>query len=156
MTTTLPPQSPGVSPYFVARFFANANLAIGDEWYDWTSLDLLPGCGVFKFPAAERLVFTRAPVAEEFEVIELPLQQALETMLPECRFHLNPYRWHRVKQQLSEGSIEHPEMGFSCGAASLTDGRHRVVAMMKFMGMDRAPFVVSPEVAGAVRRHFFG
>lgn len=145
-----------LSGYYSLRFSANTDLTIGDEWYNWHALENLPACQVFQFPPASELRFRLSPVAEagEFAIIEIPLQAALDTMLPQMRYQLNPYRWHRVKQQLSQGEIENPEMGYGYSGADLMDGRHRIVAMMRLMGMDRAPFAVHPDRAEAVRDHF--
>lgn len=155
MKLPIPPKPANVSLFFFMRFYANKDLLTGSDWYDWTTIADIPPCGLFEFPAAAELKFYFAPANFDFEVITLPLISALETMSPSDRFNLNPLRWHRVKEQLSTGEIEYPEMTVGRdGCPSLMDGRHRIVAMMRLMGMESAPFAVEPKHAEIVRTFF--
>lgn len=158
MKLPLPEKPEGVSLFFFLRFYANTDLLTGSDWYDWQTVENIPPCGLFDFPDKEKLKFRFAPANEDFEVITLPLVAALGTMVPEDRYLLNPLRWHRVKEQLSTGEIEYPEMTLGLGRGittpALQDGRHRIVAMMKLMGMVTAPFAVDPGHAETVRNFF--
>jgi hypothetical protein len=156
MKTPMPPKPDNVSLFFFRRFWANTDLSVGDDWYDWKNIENIPTCGIFDFPSPLTLEFDPAPANVEFEFIELPLNAALFTLHEEMRFELNPLRWHRVKKMLSDGRIEYPEMTLNKeGIPVLMDGRHRIVAMMKLMGMEFAPFAVEPAHVAAVRRYFF-
>lgn len=154
---TLPPAPPECSMYFWVRFFANADPTIGDEWYNWKALENLPPCGHFDFAQGGSLSFRFAPSTRDFEVVELPILAVLEMMEADQRFNLNPARWHRVKNQIHIGSIEYPWVTANrSGHPSLMDGRHRLVAMMKFLGLSHAPFVVESKHVEAVKRYFLG
>lgn len=155
MKMPMPPIPKNVSLFFFRRFYANTDLAVQDDWYNWKNIEDIPTCGFFDFPPATSLEFYPAPVNVDFEFIELPLEAALSTLDEGMRLELNPFRWHRVKKMLSSGRIEYPEMTLgSDGFPLLMDGRHRIVAMMKLMGMQSAPFAVAPEHLQTVRNHF--
>lgn len=155
MKTPMPPKPDNVSLFFFRRFWANTDLSVGNDWYNWKNIENIPTCGLFDFPPATELEFYPAPANVDFEFIELPLHEALSTLDDEMRFELNPLRWHRVKKMLSDGRIEYPEMTLNKeGSPVLMDGRHRIVAMIKLMDMQSAPFAVAPEHLQAVRNHF--
>lgn len=154
MKLPIPEKPENVSLFFFHRFYANRDMLTGSDWYDWKTITDIPPCGLFDFPPSAELKFDFAPANADFEIITLPLIGALNTMCPEDRFHLNPLRWHRVKKQLSNGLIEYPEMTVSNDAPSLMDGRHRIVAMMRLMAMESAPFAVNPKHAEVVRSFF--
>ncbi|VVD30911.1 hypothetical protein [Paraburkholderia dioscoreae] len=148
-TKTLPPVPAGVSMYFYMKF-ALGGEEFGDEWYRFPTLEDLPPCLKHDYPTRE-LQFRVPPNCTGFESVTIELQSALDTMPPEDRLHLNPARWSKVKRDLSNGWCYTPYMGLETGAASLTDGRHRIVAMMKLLQLEYAPFSVPREHVDAVR-----
>ncbi|WP_139230481.1 MULTISPECIES: hypothetical protein [unclassified Pseudomonas] len=152
---TLPTPAPGVSLYFQIRFFAEQNPENGADWYDWHSLENIPPCGYFTFGSVDSLRYTYPTATEKFCIVELPTMAVLETMQPEDRFTLNPARWHRVKAQLQNGVIELPWITTdSNGEPVLMDGRHRLVAMMKFMQAKTTPFIVEQQHLATIRKYF--
>lgn len=148
----LPPAPPGVSPYFYTMF-ATKHTDDGREWYKFSSIDAIPPEIFYEYPTRD-LDFRRAHGHSEFEIITLDLKQALDALPPGDGLTLNPARWCRVRQDLSAGWTYMPWMGSDEGKPSLIDGRHRIVAMMKFLQLETAPFVVESCYAPAIRAWF--
>ncbi|CAE6840182.1 hypothetical protein [Paraburkholderia aspalathi] len=148
-TQTLPPVPDGVSMYFYMKFAAG-NETFGDEWYRFRTMNDMPPCLKHDYPTRD-IEFRVPPICKGFQLITIDLQSALDTMPPNERLHLNPARWSRVRRDLSEGWCYTPWMGVEQGKASLTDGRHRIVAMMKFLQLEYAPFAVPLQHVEAVR-----
>ncbi|SFI01599.1 hypothetical protein SAMN04487959_114134 [Modicisalibacter xianhensis] len=125
----------------------------GSEWYNFKSLENLPPYSCkYELDPDNPLSFRRPPGTKDFYVIELPLRAALETMEEEEQFLLNPARWNNVTRDLSEGWCYHPWMSaLPGGRPTLQNGRHRIVTMMRLLGMTSAPFVVEPEHIAAVK-----
>ncbi|MEL7968079.1 hypothetical protein AAG587_17050 [Vreelandella neptunia] len=155
MTTQrpLPPVPEGISAYFFMRMCTDAFCEDGSEWYDFQSLDNLPPYSCkYELDIDNPISFRRPPGTEGFHVIELPLRLALETMEEEDQYSLNPARWNKVVLDLSEGWCYHPWMSaVPGGRPTLQDGRHRIITMMKLLGMSSAPFIVEPEHVAAVK-----
>lgn len=147
---------PGVSSYFTSRFATtDGHGAFGDERYCFPSLESIPDTVRFTFSKSD-LDFRVPPGMQDAAVVDLPLLPALETLPGEDRFDLSCERWGRVLQDLSEGWCYMPWMTHSPeDGVCLMDGRHRIVAMMRFMGRSTAPFVVSRKHLAAVTV-FFG
>jgi len=139
---------PGISMYFYQRF-AGGGTEPGDEWYRFEAIDDIPPCALYTFPF-QTLNFKVPPLCHGDELVTIHLQDALDTLAHDERLNLNPARWSRVKRDLSQGWCYTPFMGFEDGSPLLTNGRHRVVAMMKFLGMEYATFSVPPENVDAV------
>jgi len=135
--------------YFYMKFAAGGE-TFGDEWYRFRSMEDLPPCMKYDYPTRE-LEFRIPPLCRDFELVTIHLQSALDTMPPNERLHLNPARWSKVRRDLSDGWCYTPYMGLDEGEVALTDGRHRIVAMMKFLQLEYAPFSVPPEYVDAVR-----
>jgi hypothetical protein len=124
--------------------------------YNFGSIDAIPGCEIFRFDPSKPLKFKKQPGCSNYEIIELPLLAALD-LLGDDKFEMHPPRWYRVKKQISEkGEIEYPWICSSAtGSVSLMDGRHRIIAMIKFLGMTHAPFIVEPDHRIFVEQYFY-
>lgn len=124
--------------------------------YNWKDINNIPECSLFDY-AGIVLDFKRPPVAESFDIIELPLKEVLSTLGKNC-FVLSPNRWHRVRKQIAQGLIEYPEITVSSqtNKPKLMDGRHRIIAMIKFLGLEKAPFVCYPPDTETVKQYYFG
>ncbi|MGC0015067.1 hypothetical protein ACPPTR_06110 [Ralstonia pseudosolanacearum] len=145
----MPPVPAGMSMYFYIRFAAGDE-TVGDEWYRFKTMADMPPCLKHDYPTRD-LEFRVPPLCHSFEIVTIDLRSALETLPADEQLNLNPARWSRVRQDLSEGWCYTPWMGVADGRASLTDGRHRIVAMMKFLGLEYAQFSVQPEDLATVR-----
>ena len=145
----LPPLPAGVSMYFYIRFAAGDE-TVGDEWYRFKTMADMPPCLKHDYPTRD-LEFRVPPVCRSFERVTLDLRSALATMPYDEQLNLNPARWSRVCRDLSEGWCYTPWMGVEQGRARLTDGRHRVVAMMKLLELESAVFSVPAEHLATVR-----
>ena len=145
----MPPVPDGVSMYFYMKFAAG-NETFGDEWYRFRTIEDMPPCLKHDYPTRD-LDFRVPPECNGFQLVTIDLRSALDTLSPNERLHLNPARWSRVRRALSEGWCDTPWMGAEQGRAKLTDGRHRIVAMMKFLQFDYAPFSVPREHVEVVR-----
>jgi hypothetical protein len=145
----LPPVPKGVSMYFYLRF-AGGGETFGDEWYRFESLEDMPPCLKHDYPTRD-LDFRIPPQCRSFELVTIDLRSALATLPEDERLNLNPARWSRVRRDLSEGWCYTPWMGVEEGHVRLTDGRHRIVAMMKFLDLEYATFSVPFEHLATVR-----
>lgn len=148
-TKMLPPVPDGVSMYFYMRFAAG-NETFGEEWYRFEAMEDLPPCLKHDYPTLD-IEFRVPPICRDFQLVTIDLRSALDTMPASERLHLNPARWSRVRRDLSEGWCYTPYMGVEQGKATLTDGRHRIVAMMKFLQLEYATFSVPPKHVETVR-----
>lgn len=135
--------------YFYMRFAAGDE-TIGDEWYRFKTMADMPPCLKHDYPTRD-LEFRVPPLCRSFEIVTIDLRAALATLPDNEQLNLNPARWSRVRRDLSEGWCYTPWMGVEQGRASLTDGRHRIVAMMKFLELEYAEFAVQPEHIATVR-----
>ncbi|MGP8289221.1 hypothetical protein ACT3OH_02990 [Vreelandella zhanjiangensis] len=153
MIKPLPPIPEDVSSYFFMRMCTDAFADDASEWYDFMALENLPpySC-VYELNVHSPIEFRYPDGTEGFQVIELPLQAAIETMEKEERFNVNPLRWNRVIRDLSEGWCYYPWMTRAHRTRpELQDGRHRILVMMKLLGMKSAPFVVAEEDVETVK-----
>lgn len=141
--------------FFSSIFSGYCNPAYNTS-YNWKSIDNIPNCELFKI-TNKNITFTKPPiaVAMNFDVIELPLHEVLKT-LGDDSCVLSPQRWLRVREQLSKSSIEYPEitLDLSSNTPMLMDGRHRIVAMIKFLKMESAPFVCNPDYTEIVKSFY--
>jgi len=138
-----------ISQYFFLRF-ASGNADIGDEWYRFDKIESIPTCLKHDFPTRE-LEFRVPPICLDFKIMTVNLQDALNTLPSSERLNLNPARWSNVKRDLSRGWCFTPWIGIEDGRARLTDGRHRIVAMLKFLQLEYATFSVNPDDFKAVQ-----
>jgi len=120
-----------------------------DERYDFVALENIPDCVKYEYPSAA-LDFRTPMGLEDFAIVELNLSRALET-LADDRFRLSFNRWDNVKRDLSQGWCYMPWMYVSEEyGPSLMDGRHRIVAMMRILKMERCPFLAKPQYVDAI------
>ena len=146
---TLPPVPEGVSMYFYIRFAAGDE-TFGDEWYPFKTMADMPPCLKHDY-ATRELEFRVPPQCRNFETIKIDLRSALATLPDDEQLNLNPARWSRVRRDLSEGWCYTPWMGVEDGRARLTDGRHRIVAMMKLLELEYGTFSVPSEHLATVK-----
>ncbi|WP_319640837.1 hypothetical protein [Ralstonia pickettii] len=145
----MPPLPAGMSMYFYIRFAAGDE-TVGDEWYRFKTMADMPPCLKHDYPTRD-LEFRVPPLCRSFETVTIHLRSALATLPESEQLNLNPARWSRVRRDLSEGWCYTPWMSVQQGRARLMDGRHRIVAMMKFLELEYAEFSVEPEHLAAVR-----
>ena len=145
----LPPVPAGGSMYFHIRFAAGDE-SIGDEWYRFKTIADMPPCLKHDYPTRD-LEFRVPSLCRGFELITIDLRSALATLPNDEQLNLNPARWRRVRRDLSEGWCYTPWMGVEQGRARLTDGRHRIVAMMKLLELEHATFSVPLEQLATIR-----
>ncbi len=142
---------------FFSNLFSNYCNPSYNKFYNWKSITNIPDCKLFKI-TNKNINFTKPPiaVAANFDVIELPLYAVLKT-LGDDYCVLSPQRWHRVREQLSNSNIEYPEITLDLNSNTpvLMDGRHRIIAMIKFLKMETAPFVCNPYYTEIVK-NFYG
>ncbi|WP_316852220.1 hypothetical protein [Ralstonia thomasii] len=129
--------------YFYIRFAAGDE-TVGDEWYRFKTIADMPPCLKHDYPTRD-LEFRVPPQCRTFEIVTIDLRSALETLPDDEQLNLNPARWSRVRRDLSKGWCYTPWMTVQQGRAVLMDGRHRIVAMMKFLELEYAEFSVEPE-----------
>jgi len=145
----LPLPKPGVSPFFNACFAYLSQMML-DERYDFAALENIPDCIKYEYPSSN-IDFRIPNGLEELVVVELNLSRALETLGKDC-FELSYNRWDRVKMDLSQGWCYMPWMYISEEyGPTLMDGRHRIVALMRILKIDRCPFLVEPEYVEAIK-----
>lgn len=151
--TRLYPYPPDeVSAYFFFRMCDDAYPDDASEWHDFKKFGNLPSeCFKYDLATAPPIEFCRPPGTDSFCIIDLPLQEVHQTIPDDQRFYLNPARWDRVKKQLADGRCEHPWVSFNGAYPMLMDGRHRIVAMIRLLGMTTAPFVVEAEHLPAIQ-----
>ncbi|MGQ5487123.1 hypothetical protein FA893_02635 [Photobacterium damselae subsp. piscicida] len=91
-------------------------------------------------PEYDNLTFTLPTVYNylPFEIVEVK-GLTLLSHLGKDAFCIDPRRWHRVKQYISNGIVEYPEAKTDFG---ILDGRHRTLLLMKIYKIDKVPIVV--------------
>lgn len=132
----------------------------GDE-FRWPSIFEIPDCQKYNINYQIFPEFT-LPIGKSNCIrIILPIWEVLSSLKNDALL-LRTFRWDRVKSQLSNGTIEYPEVCFDDGSPiqdllnptslnisgqerlSLLDGRHRLVALMRFYKAEEAPFICEP------------
>jgi hypothetical protein len=151
----LPTCPPDIDGKLYYRMCHNSRPIDFIEKYDFKTLENVPGYCLLPVPS--ELKFSHPKGMENCPVLELPLRVVLETRDEEDRFCLHPDRWHFIKKELSEGQCVYPWIGVNPGGRPyLEDGRHRIVYMLRIMGLEKAPFVMRPEHLAAVRKWVAG
>lgn len=76
---------------------------------------------------------------------------ALIPIVPTPEFWITLLNYIGLYSLVALGLVLLTGVGVEQGRASLTDGRHRIVAMMKFLELEYAEFAVQPEHIATVR-----
>ena len=144
-------------PPFIIAEFSNHNFdekPVFGRKENFKDLTYIPECCIFSYSDAP-LEFISAPANEDFEVIEVPIKDAL-ALLDDEAFELHSERWYKVRKQFSkENRTHYPWIYVNTeGEVRLMDGRHRLIAMMLFKGMEFAPVQVEPSMVDQVKAYF--
>ena len=151
-------------PHGISRFYFSAFAGLidctnmGDEWYNFGSIENLPTCMNNEYRISNLQMKYAPNTLPElgFESIELKIWDALECVDPEDRFHLNPKRWANVKRDLVEGWYYMPWLYFdeSRNRVSLMDGRHRCVSILNHTGVKNISFVYEKQWRSEITNYF--
>lgn len=121
---------------------------------NFKALENVPECCIFTY-SDEPLEFMSVPANDDFEIIEVPIKDAL-ALLDDEAYELHSERWYKVRKQFSSENRTHYPWIYvnSKGEVRLMDGRHRLVAMLMFKGMEFAPVQVQPSMVDQVKAYF--
>lgn len=147
---------PGVSPFFHMSFsFVSDPENAGRDWYNFGCIENMPSCLKFKYPHNE-IEFRIPPGSQNKSLLMIDIWAVIQTIPYEDRFHLNVARWDRVKSDLSDGWCYSPwvTVDSKSGTPELMDGRHRMVALLKFTEHRKIPFIVDTENQSLVENFF--
>ena len=114
----------------------------------------IPKCCIFSYSDTP-LQFISVPGNENFEIIEVSIKDALN-LLGGDAYEIHSERWYKVRKQFSKENKTHFPWVYvdSDGEVQLMDGRHRLIAMMMFKGMEVAPIQVESSVVAQVKAYF--
>lgn len=121
---------------------------------NFSNIENIPKCELFSY-SNKPLEFISVPGNNEFSVINVPIKAALELM-DESAYEIHSERWYRVRKQFSQSNITHfPWIYINTdGKVALMDGRHRLIAMMLFKGMESVPVQVEPNLVEEIQKYF--
>lgn len=146
----LPTFQPDIDGTYYYRMCHNSRPIDFIEKYDFKTLGNVPGYCLFPVPS--ELKFSPPDGMKNYPVLELSLMAVLDILDEEDRFRLHPGRWHYIKKELSRGQCVYPWIGVNPGGRPyLENGRHRIVYMLRIMGLGKSPFVMRPEHLAAVQ-----
>lgn len=125
----------------------------GNDWYNFKSLENLPNDLKYNIKSNISIVFKKAPSQEAFESVELCIKDIINLFDPLDIFYLNPVRWDNVKKDLNNGWCYSPWVFFKDGEAQLMDGRHRLIALLKFTEMTHIPIAIEKQHVNNVLKY---
>ena len=114
----------------------------GSDWYNFKSLENLPNDLKYNIKSDAIIEFKKAPNNQSLVSVELSITDVLNIFDPLDLFDLNPVRWDNVKKDLNNGWCYSPWVFFKDGEAQLMNGRHRLIALLKFTLLTRIPVVI--------------
>lgn len=127
-----------------------------DNFWDinWEANENIPACGLnLDYPEPENLVFEDIN-KEYFKLVTINIKQVLDEFPGNEGYFLKPLKWYRVRhsfiKSLQGEPIEYPEVMLTgTGNYILSDGRHRLNALMKIYGLETtlAKVWIKPKLA---------
>lgn len=143
-------------PFILTEFSSHNfdNAPIFGRKENFKALENIPECCIFSY-SDEPLEFISAPANDDFEIIEVPIKDVL-AFLDDEAYELHSERWYKVRKQFSKENKTHYPWVYidSEGEVGLMDGRHRLVAMLMFKGMEFAPVQVDRSMVNQVKEYF--
>ncbi|MEZ9004987.1 hypothetical protein AB6E26_20115 [Vibrio splendidus] len=132
-------------PDYAPSFFSYMNekdVRSGMVKYPFSSFEDIPkDKSGLKFPAFDDIQFYPSKLIESegFKVVDVN-GFAFIGMLGKSAFCIDPRRWHKIKEYLSNGCIEYPECHES--EFGVMDGRHRTLLIMQIYNRKTIPIAV--------------
>ena len=137
----------GVSAFFNVSFqcLSEPN-DLGAEWYNFGCIENIPDCIKYNYPHSD-IEFRLPPASQDKVQLMIDIWDVIGILDYERRFHLNPVRWDRIKSNLSEGWCYCPWVTYNekTNKPEFMDGRHRMMALLKFTKYRKIPFIVEAE-----------
>lgn len=123
----------------------------GRAEYRWDNVENIPDCKKYTLKNLEDVEFVPDCGYQDYVKVRLPIWDVLSS-LREDALLLRVFRWNRVKSHFSEGKVHYPIVYFNKDdeKPSLGDGRHRLVALMRFYGATEADFLCDPDHYGRI------